>query len=110
MYYISPVISFPLFCVHLLLSVTALCLCLLAFVAIVRTRKTPYPTKLFALVLLVYDCLFIISAFAGKFYEHGENFVSAQLARGFQTAAQFIVRAPVRFQLAVRISPSWDSR
>ena len=69
----------------------ALCLCLVSFVAIQRTKKTPYPTKLFSLGLLIYDCLFIISAFAGKFYEHGENFVFAQLARVFQTAAQFIV-------------------
>ena len=91
MYNISPVISFPLFCVHLVLSVIALCLCLLSFVAIVRTKKTPYPTKLFSLGLLIYDCLFIISAFAGKFYAHEENFVFVQLARGFQMAAQFIV-------------------
>ena len=84
MFNISPVISFPLFCVHLLLSVIALCLCLVSFVAIIRTKKTPYPTKLFSLGLLIYDCLFIISAFAGKFYAHEENFVFVQLARDFK--------------------------
>ena len=88
---ISPVLTFYLLVVHLVISAFVLCLCLLSFAAILRTKKTPYPTKLLSLGLLVYDCLFIISANGGKFFSHEENFVFRQMSRGFQVAAQLIV-------------------
>ena len=88
---ISPVLPFYLLVVHLVISAFVLCLCLLSFAAILRTKKTPYPTKLLSLGLLVYDCLFIISANGGKFFRHEDNFVFRQLSRAFQMAAQLIV-------------------
>ena len=88
---ISPVLPFYLLVIFLVISALVLCLCLLSFAAIIRTKRTPYPTKLFSLGLLTYDCLFIVSAIGGKFLSHDENFVFRQLSRGFQMAAQAIV-------------------
>ena len=87
----SPLLPFYLLLGHLVISAFVLCLCLLSFAAILRTKKTPYPTKLLSLGLLVYDCLFIISANGGKFFSHENNFLFRQLSRGFQMAAQLIV-------------------
>ena len=91
MFDISAVLPLPGLIAHLTVSALTLCLCILSFAAIVRTKKTPYPTKLFSLGLLVYDSLFIISASGGKFFPHEENFVFRQLSRGFQVAALIIV-------------------
>ena len=91
MFDISPVLPFHFLIVYSFISGIALCLCLLSFAAILRTKRTPYPTKILSLGLLVYDCLFIVSANGGKFFAYKENLIFVQLSRGFQMAAQLIV-------------------
>ena len=88
---ISPVLPLNMLIAYSVISAFALLLCLWAFPAILRTKKTPYPTKLLSLGLLMYDSLFIVSANVGKLFRHEENFVFRQLSRGFQLAAILIV-------------------
>ena len=88
---ISPVLDLNILIVHLVISVFALCLCSLSFVAVLRSKKTPYPTKLLSLGLLIYDSLFIASAIGRKFFSHEEGVVFRQLSHGFQMAALSII-------------------
>ena len=87
----SPVLPFPILIAYSAASAVALCLHVVSFAAIFQTKKTPYPSKLLSLGLLVYDGLFVVSANVGKLFPHEENFVFRQLSRGFQTAAFLIV-------------------
>ena len=88
---IAPVWPTPFIIIYFVASFAALVLCLVIGVAIVRTKKTPYPTKLFCIGLLFYDCMFLALASLTKLFPHEESFLLRHLARGFQTAAQIIV-------------------
>ena len=88
---ISPVLPFPMLLAYTAASAIALCLHVISFAAIFRTRTTPYPSKLLSLGLLVYDGLFVISANVGKLFPHEENFAFRHFSRGCQTAAFLIV-------------------
>ena len=90
MFDISPVLPFHLLVLHLVASFLALCLCLPSFVAI-YTKTTPYPTKLFSLGLLVYDCLFLVTANGCKVFTFEDSFVLRYFSRGFQVAGLIIV-------------------
>ena len=72
-------------------SSVTLVLCLVICIAIARTRKTPYPSRILCIGLLSYNCLFLPCASASKLFPHEENFPLRHLSRGFQTAAQVIV-------------------
>ena len=88
---IAPVWPTPFIIIYFVASFAALVLCLVIGVAIVRTKKTPYPTKLFCIGLLFYDCMFLALASITKLFPNDESFLLRHLARGFQTAAQIIV-------------------
>ena len=88
---VAPVWSTPFLIIYFTVSFAALVLCLVTCVAIFRTKRTPYPSKLLLTGLLCYDCMFLIFASIAKLFPHEESFPLRHLARGFQTAAQIIV-------------------
>ena len=91
MYDVSPTLPFYLLLIYLLISLVALTLCLMTFIAVYRTKRVPYPTKLLSLGLIAYDCLFIVTAIGGKFVTFEESVTFRLFNRGFQLAAQVIV-------------------
>ena len=72
-------------------SCLTLVLCLVVGIAIYRTKKTPYPTRLLCIGLLCYNGMFLSCSSAAKLFPHEETFLLRHLSRGFQTAAQIIV-------------------
>ena len=91
MFQLSPVLPNYLFLVYLSTSLLGLGLCLLSIVAVYRTKKTPYPTKLLSIGLLLYDSLFLVSSNGGKCFDYGSSLIFRLLSRGFMLAATFIV-------------------
>ena len=91
MYDVSPTLPFYVLLGNLAISAIALTLCLLTFIAVYRTKRVPYPTKLLSLGLIAYDCLFIVIATGGKFVTFEESVTLRLFTRGFQLAAQIIV-------------------
>ena len=87
----APVFPIEVLIPYFATSTLALILCLVAFVAIYRTRKTPYSTKLLSMGLLFYNSMFLISAGIAKLFSHSDTIIARHLARGFQIAAQIIV-------------------
>ena len=77
--------------IYFVASFATLVLCSVICVAIARTKKTPYPTRLLCIGLLCYDCLFLSCASIAKLFPHEESFLLRHLSRGCQTAAQLIV-------------------
>ena len=74
------------------MSFIALVLCFVAFIAMLRTRKTPYSSKLLSLGLLTYDVLFLIVAGVTKLFNLNENmYYLKHVSRGFQVASQLII-------------------
>ena len=84
---LSPVLPNHLLAAYLSVSVLCLGLCLLSAIALFRTRKTPYPTKLLSLGVLTFDSLFIISSNCGKYYEFDSPLMFRQFSRAFMIAA-----------------------
>ena len=91
MYDVSTTLPFYLFLSYLAISAIVLALCLLTLVAVYRTKRVPYPTKLLSMGLIAYDCLFIGTAIGGKFVTFEESVTFRFFTRGFQFAAQVIV-------------------
>ena len=91
MYDVSPTLPFYLFLSYLAISAIVLAICLLTLVAVYRTKRVPYPTKLLSMGLIAYDCLFIGTAIGGKFVTFEESVTFRFFTRGFQFAAQVIV-------------------
>ena len=58
---------------------------------IFRTKKTPYATKILAICLLCYDCLFLILSSVTKFFSFADLYVIVHICRGCQIAAQIVV-------------------
>ena len=88
---LSPVLPNHLLAVYLSTSLLCLGMCLLSAVALFRTKKTPYPTKLLSLGVLAFDSLFIVSSNCGKYFDYDNSFILRHLSRGFMTAALFNV-------------------
>ena len=88
---LSPVLPNHLLAVYLSTSLLCLGLCLLSAVALFRTRKTPYPTKLLSLGVLAFNSLFIVSSNGGKYFDNDNSFIFRHFSRGFMTAALFVV-------------------
>ena len=59
----KPLMPVYLLLVYLSLASAVLVLCMLSFVAVYRTKKTPYATKLLSLGLLTYDIFFLVLSF-----------------------------------------------
>ena len=91
MYDVSPTLPFYLLLGYVAISAIALALCLLTLIAVYRTKRVPYPTKLLSMGLIAYDCLFIGTAIGGKFVTFEESVTFRFFTRGFQFAAQVIV-------------------
>ena len=87
----GPVWPTPFIILYFIASFATLVLCSVICVAIARTKKTPYPSKLLCIGLLCYDCLFLPCASVSKLFPHEESFLLRNVSRGFQTAAQIIV-------------------
>ena len=88
---ITPVLPMSLLVLYYAISLMTFILCLILFVAIKRTKKTPYATKLLSMGLLLYDCLFLISSCAGKLFTYEDSYYVQHLSRGFQIAGQTLV-------------------
>ena len=69
----------------------ALVLCFIAFIAMTRTRKVPYSSKLLSLGLLFFDILFLILAGVTKLFDSEGSIYLKNVSRGFQVASQLIV-------------------
>ena len=77
----------------LLFACLALTLSVISFVAINRTKKTPYSTKVLSMCLLVFNSLFLISSSIARFFDHAyaEAYIIQHLARAFQIASEIVV-------------------
>ena len=91
MYDISPVLPFHFLLLYLTATIVALSLCVLTFIAVYKTKRTPYPTKLFSLGLIFYDCLFLLTAVGAKFVTFEDGITFRFLFRGFQMAGGGII-------------------
>ena len=91
MYDISPVLPFHILLLYLTVTTVALSLCVLTFIAVYKTKRTPYPTKLFSLGLIFYDCLFLVTAFGAKFVTFEDGITFRFFFRGFQIAGGGII-------------------
>lgn len=89
---LSPILPDGLLILHLFTSSIALALCIMSFIALSRTKRTPRLSRILSMGLLVYDCLFLISANGGKFLRMEDSVVFRHLTRGFQIAANFVVQ------------------
>ena len=88
---IDPFMPVYLVSVYFCISFCALTICFISFVAIFRTKRTPYSTKILAMGLLSLDCLFLISASVTKLFNYNDIFVLWHFARGCQIVAQMVV-------------------
>ena len=91
MYDVSPTLPFYELLSYVAISAIALALCLLTLIAVYRSKRVPYPTKLLSMGLITYDCLFIGTAIGGKFVTFEESVTFRLFTRGFKLAAQVIV-------------------
>ena len=89
----DPLMPIPLLVLYTALSFATLTLCSLSFVAICKTKRTPYATKLLAMSLLTYDFLFLVLSCVSKFFDYNDVYVVYHMSRGFQIAAQTVVGA-----------------
>ena len=69
----------------------ALLLCLVSLIAIVRTKKTPYSTKVLSIGLLIFDSLFLISSSISKFFRYEDIFVLQHLTRALHVSSYVVV-------------------
>ena len=88
---VSPVLPFHFLLVYLTVSAIALTLCVLTFIAVYKSKRTPYPTKLLSLGLIFYDGLFLVSAAGAKFVTFEDGVTFRFIFRGFQIAGGGII-------------------
>ena len=74
-----------------LVACLALTLSVISFVAIKRTKKTPYSTKVLSMCLLVFDSLFLISSSMARFVDHKDVYIIQHTSRGFHISSYIIV-------------------
>ena len=87
----NPWMPIPLVVIYLGLALATFTVCFLAFIAISRTKRTPYATKLLSMGLLTYDNLFLLISCVPKMFNYNDVYVIWHVARGFQLASQIIV-------------------
>ena len=87
----KPLMPIYLLVLYLSLSSAVLVLCMLSFVAIYRTKKTPYATKLLSLGLLTYSSLFLALSLVSKLFDFSDVYPIWHATRGYQVAAQIVV-------------------
>ena len=88
---LDPLMPIPLLVLYLVLALTTFTVCFLAFVAMFRTKRTPYATKLLSMGLLTYDNLFLLISCFSKMFNYNDIYVVWHITRGFQLASQLIV-------------------
>ena len=76
---------------YVLFACLALTLSVTSFVAIKRTKKTPYSTKVLSMCLLVFDSLFLISSSMARFVDHTDVYMIQHTSRGFHVSSNIIV-------------------
>ena len=91
MFSVNPNLPVVLLVLYLVAAALAFSLCLISFMAIRRTKKTPYATKLLSLGLLSYDGLFLILSSISRLFAYDNLYMIQHLARGFHISAQIIV-------------------
>ena len=87
----KPLMPVYLLVVYLSLASAVLVLYMLSFVAVYRTKKTPYATKLLSLGLLTYDILFLALSSFSKLFDYNDVYPIWKVTRGFQVTAQLIL-------------------
>ena len=87
----DPIMPPYLLALYYVVSAVAFILCSLSFVAISRTKKTPYSTKLLSMGLLSFDIIFLVLACVSKLFNYQDVVVVWHTTRGFQIAAQILV-------------------
>ena len=87
----DPLMPIPLLVLYLGLAFSTFTVCFLAFVAMFRTKRTPYATKLLSMGLLTYDNLFLLLSCVTKMFYYNDFYVLWHITRGFQLASQIIV-------------------
>ena len=76
---------------YVLFACVALTLSVISFVAIKRTKKTPYSTKVLSMCLLVFDSLFLISSSMARFFKHEDAYIIQHTTRGFHVSSYVVV-------------------
>ena len=76
---------------YVLFACLALTLSVISFVAIKRTKKTSYSTKVLSMCLLVFDSLFLISSSMARFVDHKDAYIIQHTSRGFHVSSYIIV-------------------
>ena len=76
---------------HITFACLALILCCISFFGIMRTKRTPYSTRILSICLLVFDCSFLICSGTAKLFNYNDIFVVQQAARGFQTSSHMLI-------------------
>ena len=69
----------------------AMVVCLVSLVAIKRTKKTPYSTKVLSIGLLFFHILFLACSSIPKFYKYNDQFILQHIARGLHISSYVIV-------------------
>ena len=91
MFEFQPLMPLSLLVSYICLSSAVLIPCMLSTVAVYRTKRTPYATKLLSLALLTYDILFLMLSAVTKLFDYNDVYPIWHVTRGFQIAAQIIV-------------------
>ena len=86
-------LAYPVYTValHVTFAYLALILCSISFFAIIRTKRTPYSTKILSICLLIFDCSFLICSSTAKLFKYKDIYVVQQAARGFQSSSNIII-------------------
>ena len=87
----NPLMPVSLVVLYWCLSVVILIFCVVSAVAMKRTKRTPYGTKLLSLGLIMYDILFLIVSPVSKLFDFNDSYPIWHATRGFQIAAQIVV-------------------
>lgn len=88
---INPLLPIPIVVIYFGIAFCVLLLCLVSSVAIYRTKKTPYATKILSMTLLTYDSLTLIFSSVSRLYDYNDLYLVWHITRGFQIAAQIVV-------------------
>ena len=88
---IDPTLPVHILVIYYVATLVAFILCSLSLIAIYRTKKTPYSTKLLSVGLLSFDMIFLVLAGISRLFSYGDTAILWHTTRGFQVAAQLIV-------------------
>ena len=91
MFQFNPLMPISLVVLYWCLATAILVLCILSTVAVYRTKKTPYATKLSSLGLLTYNNLFLLTSLVTKLFAYEDVYPLWHISRGCQLASQIII-------------------